>query len=574
MTSNHLNTEAQPRFWKLFAFSVLPVALAVAVGLWLSSRIHNDPEVQAQNQRTEEVIAQDRLLVDALWSAIETIKTRALSLEQVRDAQLHGEFHQATSMPEGPILHWAELEVKDGKLAAVRQSARNPLFLPAAGADVFESYYLQAALSRLNLHELQENGVTVLRIKQDSGRSQEWLALGFSGEGPNAASRPVVLALVDPAEVFPIFRRWTARSEGGNLRGYLVGSDGFVIVHSQHPYVASDFGPTQVFAQGVREMMRGRIRSGAGVYKAIDQVLVTAAYARPGTLPLGAVVERVNPKAEPKAALASIAFALARAPGEACVALACVFALALGLSVAAHRLLRRALFIRGAVNESLAASSSMAASSSTEIHEQIQDEIQPEGPPQARTGLTQAERVETALIEDLLSDQAGSRASQLQRSERVLLAQFETEVRNVQDPKIVAQSLAETAAKLTGAPALFFSYHETLRACLLLAHAGLPQGTSTEALSFRLTDSMLGRIARYQKEGRTASVADDPNLALLLAKRLGGSRCEAWPVIGQGGKLLGVLAVLGSGPAQSQKTDSLDQIMKVSASLFNLSEEA
>lgn len=556
LNTHHLSIEARPRFWKLFACSVPLVAAALALGLWLSGRLHEDSGVQAQHQRTEEVVAQDRLLVDALWSAIETVKTRALSLEQVRSAQARAGQNQVTAQPDGPILHWAELELKNGKLAGVRGSARNPMFQPGAGIEAFENFYLHAALSRLNLHELQENGVTILRIKQDSGRSLEWLALAFAG-----GESSVVVALVDPAEVFPIFRRWTSRSEGGNLRGYLVGSDGFIIAHSQHPYVASDFSATQVFAQGVQEMIRGRIRNGAGVYKAIDQVPVTAAFARPGTLPLGAVVERVNPKEEPQSLLAALWFALTTRPEAILQALVGGVALALAAALAMSAYLSRSRKI---------AAEAIASPFVEEEIQIAQEEI--ESPAQTPfspfTAITESDQVENEFVEAFFSEQAQAPLAQVQQSERVEVAKFETEVQLVRDPKLVAQSLAETAAKLTGAPALFFSYHDNLKACLLKAHAGLPPGVSTDALSFRLTDSMLGRIARYRKEGRTASLSDDPNLALLMAKRLGGAGFEAWPVSGQGGKLLGVLAVLASGSAAPVHSERLDQLMKTSGSIY------
>jgi hypothetical protein len=181
--------------------------------------------------------------------------------------------------------------------------------------------------------------------------------------------------------------------------------------------------------------------------------------------------------------------------------------------------------------------------------------------------LTGAEGVESKLARELLAEDAAGAAAQARRSERVLVAQFETEVQNVQDPRLVAQSLADTAARLVGAPALFFSYHESLKACLLQAHAGLAPGTPTDALSFRLSEAMLARIARYRKEGRTASLADDAQLMLLLARRLGSPRFEAWPVTGPGGRLLGALVVLGAASLQSE-SGGLGHVMKVSGHLY------
>jgi hypothetical protein len=531
---------AQPRFWKLFAYSTVPVIAALGIGLWLADRIHGGSGIGEQQIRTEEVIAQDRLLVDAVWSAIETIKAHALSLARVRQVQ-GAAGAQASALPEGTILHWAELEMREGKLVGVRQSARNPAFQPPVSWEAFEGFYLQAAISRMSLSELEQNGVTLLRIKQDPSRNQEWLALAFPAS--SGAQANVVLALVDPAEVFPIFRRWTSRSESGNLRGYLVGSDGFVLAHSQRPYVASDFSGTQVFQQGVREMLRGQQVSGAGVFKAIDQLPVTVAYARPGTLPLGAVVERVNGKED--AVLASSPLALIRAPGSLLRALTGVFALSLLSALFMRRLTRRVPAVR--VEKSLAP--------------------QPQPAPQPELPIVRTDLLETQLLEDLLSAKAGEVEARERHAHNVLLARFEDEGQRASeagDARKMAQQVADHARQLAGSPSLFFGYHPKIRAAVLEAHSGFEGERSPEGMSFRLTDGILARISRYQKEGRTASLSDDPNLCLQLAKRLGHSRCEAWPLMGNGGQLLGVLAVLG----RPRGDEAISALLKMTGTLY------
>jgi hypothetical protein len=530
--------EAQPRFWKLFAYSVAPIALAVVIGLWLAGRIQGVATATVHERRTAEVIAQDRLLVDNIWSAIDTVKARALSLARIREAQ-----PGPASVPEGPILHWAELEIQDGKLKGVRQSARNPSFEPSSGWQVFEEFYLQSALSRLDLHELQENGVTLLRIKQEQGHSQEWLALAFE----SMKGKSIVLALVDPVEVFSVFRRWASRSEGGNLRGYVVGSDGFVLVHSVGTYSGSDFRASSVFEQGVAPMLQGRVRNGAGEYKSIDRLPVTAAYARPGSLPLGVVVERVNPDAVEAGAW----FASAPSPRTVFSAAAALCA-ALGLSalaaLALGRLMRKASGQRRKampLSAPAAAFEPVHAPSAHAAPTPIDEEAPAPAAPLEQPELPELPELEDQVAHDLIAPHAARPRAQARHHARVLIAQFDLEAEQAADSKGVAKSLVAAAAKMARAPALFFGYRDSLQACLLEAHAELPFGTSTEALSFRLTDPMLARIARYGREGRAASLSDDPNLAILLARRLGQRRFDAWAVMSSEGRLLGVLAVLG-----------------------------
>lgn len=530
--------EAQPRFWKLFAYSFAPVGLAVVVGLWLAGHIHGDPIAIAVEQRAEEVMAQDRLLVEGIWGAIETVKTRALSLARVREAELKADrassMPAAASNPDGPILHWAELELQDGRLKGVRQSARNPGFEPTVGWPAFESFYLQSAISRLNLHELEENGVTLLRIKQERGQSQEWLALAFERKSDTVTGRAttaaLVLALVDPVEVFPVFRRWASRSEDGNLRGYLIGSDGFVLAHSQRTYAGSDFKSVPVFDQGVLPMLKSKARSGSGVYSSIDKTAVTAAFARPGTLPLGVVVERVNPNLALAGAWGGLAPQVYSGFGGA---LAAMLAIAAVMAMGFARVVGRApmpafVALEGDLPQFAPAPLAVAP----ERH------FSPEA-------VHELPELEDRIASELISAHAANPRAQAEQHARVLLAQFDDKSRSAPDSKGVAQSLAFAAAKMSQAGTLFFGYSEPLRACLFEAQSDLRPGLSTEALSFRLADSMLERIARYQREGRVASLSDDPGLALLMAKRLGSRSFEALAMTKpDSGKLLGVLVIL------------------------------
>lgn len=265
----------------LFVLFVIPVVSALMLGFWLSARIQTEAHLEVERLQTVEVLAQDRLLIDALQSAVDSLKVQALGLMDAR--QVAG---ASAVLPAGAILHWAELSFEPGALPSVRQTARRAGW----GDEGFEKVYLDAAIAQLNQQELQKNGVTILRVRQDPQSRSEWLALGFEGRAPGR----VLLVLVDPAQAFAVFSRWAPRSEGGRLRGYLIGTDGMVIAHSEPSYIASDFSATQVFREGIALMFQGRIVRGAGVYRGIDQVPLNVAYARLGSLPLGVVVERVQ----------------------------------------------------------------------------------------------------------------------------------------------------------------------------------------------------------------------------------------------------------------------------------------
>ena len=424
-------------------------------------------------------MAQDRLLVDAVWSAIETLRTRAVALQEIRAVQSRAGI--ALSEPDHIILHWAELEVEAGAIQGVRQSARNPAWKLGPDPAVFESHYLSSVLPRLNLSELKENGVSVLRLKQESAQGAEWLIVAF----PTRSASRVVLALVDPADAFPIFQRWTARSEGGKLRGYLVGTDGFVLAHSQKAYIGSNFSTTGVFREGVNAMLQGQTVRGVGEHRAIDGTTVTVSYARPGTLPIAAVVERVMPPPVPTLAQSPLAVQ--------------------GIGLLLMIWLGCAMGLKGFVRRFAA--------------------------------------IDVVEVDEPVFEMAAEKLASLQ---------------NDAPPREEARRMAETSAKLIGSPTLYFEYRARGRSAVLSAWGGFEgvESPTLESIAFPLGDELLERIYQYERDGKAVSLADDPSLRLLLARRFGPQRWEAWPVMDTDGRLLGILA------SRSTKSETLGKIVK------------
>ncbi|MGK5083061.1 hypothetical protein WDW37_07120 [Bdellovibrionota bacterium FG-1] len=499
------STAGIPRFWTLLVFATIPVVAAAGTALWLGVRIADEPRQETARLGTEEVIAQDRLLVDAVWSAIETVKTQALALWQIR--QLQARLGVPAAIPEGRVLHWAEIEVQADSLGAVKQTVANPsLRLGAVGSDAaqFEKDYLENTLKQVHLDEIRENGVGFVRVKQDPARRPEWLGMAFL-----ASETSLVLVLVDPVEAMPIFRRWTTRSEGGNLRGYLVAADGAVLAHSQRSYVSANFAATQVFQEGVRNLLSGRVVSGAGTYKGIDGMLVSVAYARPGSLPVAAVVERVLPAPLPSLFNAPLQ-RISHAPIEILAAFGLLgvvwIATALGIW----------MLLRGVIR---------------------QEGVAPDLEAEPRVGSPERRELPPEFGEDL--------EDQFVRDVIFATKTSGSELGGAVIPLIKARNLAYKAAAVAGAPALFFGYLPASSSAVLQAQSGFEPGEQLDVrgMSFPVSSVMLERVARYRREGRTASLSDDPGLALLLAKRLASPCCDAWPVTDVEGALLGILVV-------------------------------
>ncbi len=560
----------RPRPIYLFLFSVLPIVSALLTGFWLSDRIQSHSNHEAEKIRMEEAIAQDRLLVDSLWASIELIKTRALALLEIRKAQAVVP-NPSFALPEGVLLHWAELEIKlDDSLLGVRQAARNPAWAPAIGWSGFEEFYLQSVLKRLSVAEIRKNGIAVLRMKQDPGRNHEWLALAFAGSDHNS----VVLALVDPEKAFPVFSDWSRKEDGDTLRGYLVAADGTVLAHSQPSYVAASFAQVAVFKNaladllGRREVDANTRLTGNATSASIDKLMADTAYARLGPLPLAAVVERVTEQPSRNPILASALAAAWGMPGVLAQTLGICLLLCLFLFGGMEWLARKGGRGRldGALRSWQASRQALGQEAATldEVQSPQQEPGSAEIPLLRLEDVQPSQSVEAQFVAELLSAQDQSRV----RAEKLWVAQLEIEAtRTGKDPSQMARRLAQITTQATGCPSFYFGFQEKQGTAILQAHEGLAPGSGPGSMAFRLSDAMMRRIARYHSEGKVASVADDPSLAALIFKRFHAAHFEAWAVTSSQGALVGVLVALLSDSTGEQR-ESLNRVLAATREIF------
>ena len=185
-----------------FGLRVLPLVAAVALGAWLARSAADNKKERDELTQMKGLASEGRLLAEAVWENIDALRARALDFQQLRVAN-------PKQTPSGPILHWAELEMKDGQATLVRQAVQNPAWKGDG------DYYLRSAIEQLGVHEINEQGVTALRIREDSLRAREWLALGFKSTSPLPS---IVLVLINPEEAFPVFKRLARKFHGTATR--------------------------------------------------------------------------------------------------------------------------------------------------------------------------------------------------------------------------------------------------------------------------------------------------------------------------------------------------------------------
>ncbi|MGK5086945.1 hypothetical protein WDW86_05260 [Bdellovibrionota bacterium FG-2] len=543
--------------------------LSVLSGVaWIFEARQSQETLQLEH---EQLNAQTRILSASFWSAVETVKTRALAVLDRADAH-SGRFQ----LKEGPLLHWAEVEMGREKLVQVLALAQNPAWVAGStllSQGTFEDYYLASAAEKFNVSEIKSQGVSVLRIRQDALRSNEWLAFAF----PAPHLKSAVLALVNPVSVFSFLKSWNSTPESANLRAYLIAKDGTVLAHSLGSYAGTGFAETPVFREVTLDSFsRGDGFSAATESSAIDGMKVLAASVRVGNLPLALVVEQVL---KPPHFSRPLAGKLGFAGGLLTL-------LGLGLFARAHvkRNRLKRLVLAQAQTEERKAKAELAVNEARSladlfILEPVSARAEPGGEadphgldeldntiaelPSGRKVRTEndgksaaeCQVVERALISELQLDPDSSKQRQ---RERVILARFELESGEIREPRRVAHRLTLAVSELLECRSLFFVYHPGVKAAILQTYAGFPKGESPAAMSVPVTEEAFERISKSELDGKIAAFSEYPPLTRMLSQRLGVFRSETWAVVGysDAGKepaLLGLIVMLNASTLRSSE---------------------
>lgn len=499
--------------------AVLGASLSPVLGLSASSEME-------QTTRQEEARRQNLSLAENFRHALETIRVRALSLRELR------------ATPSGPILHWAELEVRGDVIYSVKQAARNPKWkLPttASGLEAvtFEESFLKDALSFLNLQEIRREGAGVLEVREDRGRNPRFLGFAFL-----AAPESVVLALVDPMEAFPIFAASSSPSGGPFFRAYLMGPGGNVLAHSYSSVSNADFSSLPVYVSALRSALGSSApdqTSGVSVLQAIDKLSAITAWSRIGRMPLGLVVERVEFAPE----TGTWTILAAALPVFGVLVILAAFVLGYGRLVASRKgghvdiplqtpVMNPALEIR-------------AIPMGEDVNNYVEKYVE-----------------ESGIRQELLASQ---RLLNKEREENVLIDRFEMEAARIADPRIISERMVSVAARICKSPVLWFNHQESTKLGILAADAGFQPGDVPGSMTFPITAEVTSRMQEAESNGQQLSLTEYPPLSRAIMNRMGVAHFEAWPVSSRG-RLLGVLVILQAGIDSDKHRDSLGRMMR------------
>jgi hypothetical protein len=286
----------------------VPAWVGFGTGVCLSQKMMSSQQNVEKKDQAQYLISQAQLLTQMIRSEVEVVQTQALS--QFQSAKFASNLKSELS---GSILYLAEFNTHGDSLTELKQSFRHPSWTVSSA---LEEFYIKSAIQNIKPAELQRNGMSILRLRKDSKGVQEWLGFAFFNPTvsdslrDSSQEKTVILALIEPSVVFQSIQKWSSHSAGGRFRGYLVGKDGRILLHSQKTWTAGDMSQTSLFKDQVSKVISGVWLNGSSEALAVDQVQVRAAYYRLGQLPLSVVVEEIQSDPYLKVDFSLVAFGL------------------------------------------------------------------------------------------------------------------------------------------------------------------------------------------------------------------------------------------------------------------------
>jgi hypothetical protein len=525
----------------LAALVAIPVLFALVYSARLVHRSALARDGGAQATRRHAVLAEGRLLADSVHGELQQ-----LHLQVIRFIE------RPVGLLDPAIIHVAELQIKDGRVTGVRSQVQvqAQALKPAPG---FFEDYLRNAMVKIDPSELRREGAQLIRVSQ----GVRWVAVAFPLASGNA-----VLALVDPAEAFPVFKEWSARSSNALDRGYLIGSDGYVYLHSDRAFWGSDFSSNAVF----RDLAKGLFdqssrREGEGVFAGIDLNPVAASWLRIGGLPLAVVIENVMPPETAGIWQSLGPSILILVLGTLGLLLIVIYVLSRSFS---ELELRSGTLQMPKASEyvTMPKASDYATMPQLSAIATVPAAITKTAPPPPTTEMTEAFAKTKAItlgtaITQLSDAREGLRAegtNKLRIQDEILLRQYEADATRVRDLRQAASRLTATTARIFETQSLFFAYNSSVQAAILQAYAGFPDGRGPGGMSFPIGSAVLERIFEVEQSSSVAALAEFTPLQRLVATHFSNRGFQAWAVTGfapsikevGGPRLLGVLVLLDS----------------------------
>lgn len=503
----------------------VPVLISLSVSCFFVLRLTQEYRIRIENSKISELKSKNRLLVENIWSSVDLLRLKSLNLKNS---------HNTHALKEAGILYWALLNLKPSGSAVVKSSRAGLQWKGFTQAE----HYLKSMLQRLDVRRLREQGITLLRVKQNPFSSAEWLAFAFTHP---ELKEEAILALVNPQEIFPGFSRYSIASGSSAHRAFLLSSDGMVLAHTSSSYVGSSFRELPGFLEIALAAKRDGSERGDLRLAAVDRNPVALSYSRLGALPLVVVSERVldTPSLNGffwnwKMIVVVLTLGIF------------IYGFLFALGYFVQSLLKKKLPIR-------------------------------ETPVEAPESLPVASPIQNQFVERQMSQFLEvQEALDIERKNHVMLGEFEKEIFPLREPERMTKRLTEVTAILCKSPVLFFVYKHEISAAILQSFAGFDEGQNPTPMSFVIKEELLSQVQNKSTSGEITSVTQYEPLVNIIMARMGVAHFDAWAIAGfgplgrQSGKvrLLGILVNLHSGVDSQLHQDALNRLMRSTGLIY------
>jgi hypothetical protein len=275
----------------------LPLALALRGAWTLSMSAIGQQGQETERVKTQEIRSESRALSDEVSSEIETLQLRTLATyllgkfePGIADSSLRAVAVLTAPNPESQALvkQFEVASVITGATGATGPFAATAAQNPANPPNPMETQDLSNAAHAVVVKDIQSSGVSIVSMSTKTAQDDPLVGLAF-----NAPNGKVLLAVVDPIVAFAGVSKWAMGREGEMLRGYVVGPNGRVLIHSEKAYNGSDFSNNTFFRQALQPTLRGERIGGTGIFSAVDTLKARTSYSQLRSLPFAVVAERV-----------------------------------------------------------------------------------------------------------------------------------------------------------------------------------------------------------------------------------------------------------------------------------------
>lgn len=533
--------------------------LVLISGIWIGLEFEHTQRDRLEITEQEHLLSQSRVYHASIQHQLEQIRNNVLESSDV-DLSLFG------------VRHWAQIQIQD------TSTGPNPVVafseaiqIPPEVQVSYVQFLRNKMASLVDAHKAAPRSQYAFLFPMALQQFSEWLLVVFPP--PTAAATPTapvakakterpqwLAVLVDPSVAFSLFSSVASAADSMTTRAFLISQSGYVIAHSQKAYSGTNLSTSEFFLKGILPKFEPGAPAKAtfGAYETIDHLPVQASVTRIEGFPLALVVEKVQGPSESRMESLKHASVL-RSAGKILLLLGGVGGMALGVALFWPR--RRKSQGDATATESdplqdlivtavIPPETPAAEAPATELHftnlsqaaamaEAVVTNPTPATPESlapsasatasAAAGAAPTHVTESAPPTDPLLDTTLPVHVTYAEANR-LSREFEREVKDLRDTKVIMALLAEKASRILESPVLFLRYQPKAEVLMLEARAGFQTPNPPAELNVPVSREVQSQVLTSIRVNQVPFFGEWRPLAKPILASLNIAHFEAWGV--------------------------------------------